>query len=103
MSKTPWFPADAKPVRAGVYDTRIAVDSWKRERNALGGALLVRVSSIEVRLYWNGRVWLASSKSLPYTAGLFRQQREWRGVFSHAKARRPQDDEVFDGEDQDAP
>lgn len=85
MRLTPWFPATVQPRRVGFYDTRVAVASWIRARNGVGGVVLKPVDTIEVRLYWNGRVWLASRQSHSYTAGLFRQHREWRGVFSHAK------------------
>lgn len=81
MTLTPWFPDHLTPARKGFYDTRVAVDSYVRARNPLGGVMLKRVNRIEVRLYWDGRAWLASSNSSRYTANLFRQHREWRGVF----------------------
>ncbi len=85
MKLTPWFPADSKPTRVGFYDTRAAVASFVRARNKLGGTYLKPVSSIEVRLYWNGRFWLASKQSHEYTRGLFRQHREWRGVHHNSR------------------
>lgn len=69
MKLTPWFPRGTTPVRPGYYDTR-----WPG-------------SAVEIRLYWTGRVWVASPISKPYTSGMFYQSREWRGVFSHAKTK----------------
>lgn len=81
MTLTPWFPDTTTPTRKGFYDTRVAVNSYVRARNPLGGTMLKRVSRIYIRLYWDGRAWLASPNSQRYTAGLFRQHREWRGVY----------------------
>ena len=85
MKHTPWFPDTVAPVRKGFYETRVQRPSWIRARNGVGGFYLKPVCSYIIRLYWDGRFWLASPKSQTYTAGLFRQHREWRGVFSHAK------------------
>lgn len=81
MKLTPWFPSDTTPRRVGFYDTRVSCNTFIRARNGVGGFYLKPVKSYQIRLYWNGRFWLAAKQSQPYTAGLFQQRREWRGVY----------------------
>ena len=85
MKTTPWFSPNVKPTRAGFYDTRVVYIHYIPARNHVGGISRRRVDFVGVRLYWNGSVWRASPTSPAYTAELLRQDREWRGVFSHAK------------------
>lgn len=75
--KTPWFPADVKPARPGYYDTRVM--KWLRKQNRLGGFVWT-MGLVEIRLFFDGKMWKASRRSKPYTASIFVQSREWRGL-----------------------
>lgn len=62
---TPWYPADVKPVRVGVYERKIVV--WK-----------VWFS------YWNGKKWSIGGRT-PKEAMLYKNIRSnvilpWRGL-----------------------
>lgn len=49
MKKTPWFPADVKPARPGVYEVKACRGStWYRR--------------------WNGLIWFIGDYSVSYAA-----------------------------------
>lgn len=76
MSKklTPWFPADVKPVRVGVYKARLTKNP---EVSGFG--------------FWDGRRWgwLHNTEQRAMTDDLegSSQNKEWRGLASDPKAK----------------
>jgi hypothetical protein len=73
MKLTPWFPADVKPVRAGVYEVNAEFHDppWYR--------------------YWNGEFWHAGGHTPEYAAQQPRISLEdillapWRGLAEEPK------------------
>lgn len=72
MKKTPWFPADIKPVHVGVYETRAYNDEFIFFR------------------FWNGSEWgpAAICVSDAYANAFFQgltQDVKWRGLATKPK------------------
>lgn len=71
---TDWFPPGAKPVRPGVYETRLL------DNDAISGAVIGQGYS-----YWNGALWCNQSSSAQSAAGVREpgfayQTKPWRGL-----------------------
>jgi hypothetical protein len=68
MTKTEWYPARIKPVRNGLYETRVNSSSWP------------------VWSVWTGKHWSKPSTDPEWAASnlcrgeSFWQNREWRGL-----------------------
>lgn len=65
---TPWFPADVKPTREGIYIVQNMYDSDSSLWN-----------------YWNGKKWCGASEgfagAMDYLGGMMAfQDRVWRGL-----------------------
>ena len=71
---TPWYDYDQKPVRSGVYLTRVCIDLSR-----------VRPHPWDGWCYWDGKRW-AAAQATAKAAAHYRhmpseeQLREWRGI-----------------------
>lgn len=76
---TPWFDADVKPVRRGLYEC----------------SRLEYRTRVTRRLHWNGRIWTYAA-DIPYgmrtgqIACMFKRDNDkWRGLATNPSARKP--------------